>query len=267
VTFAALNRAWIVLSDAPEKMTEQQYFQLLHEMGHAGMWSTLIRGIYPTFSFCWLFSLPIVIALVPLSRISLFWILLAVIPTSIVIVILRRRLRETIAFIDELYADAYAFNRCSPSTFRDGDPHYYAVLFCSDGVLRSSEAKLRMELFEQNVALVKAGQEAGWSTPIIRYLLSRLPLPAQGILLIVTYSVFGFFISQPTFIRLFILFLYGIVLVFVNYILHQDLDLWDEILDESFGFGEAGPEAKQLKERATKYANKFNQWMAARSRK
>jgi hypothetical protein len=121
-TFAMNERAWIFLNENPQNMDGIQHFNVLHEIGHTnpyGMAGYSLKGVWTNF----LISLPVIVLMVKweVTSLILLVIFIAIFLSfnSLTIRWIRRRIR----FVEELYADDFALERCPKHWFKDFSQH------------------------------------------------------------------------------------------------------------------------------------------------
>ena len=178
VAFATFFRAWVVLPMPPDRITEVQYFILLHEFGHVSPMSfgtrtvasgNVRRGLW-TIPFLAVAITPGIPLLTAIGVAGICWYGLA-----------RWQQRQDTTAAreeDEIRADIYALERCRREWCQRFAAEQLAQLLCKEDATSQTPFHLRRESFVRNVRLLREGRPIDVPAPLKQ---RRLPVGLESL--------------------------------------------------------------------------------------
>jgi hypothetical protein len=158
VAFATFFRAWVVLPMPPDRITEVQYFILIHEFGHVSPLSFGTRTVASGNLRRGLWAIPFLSAaiapgyplLTAIGVAGMCWYGLA-----------RWQQRQDTTAAreeDEIRADIHALSRCRRDWCQRFGPEQLAQLLCKEDATSQTPFHLRRESFVRNVRQLREGR-------------------------------------------------------------------------------------------------------------
>lgn len=165
VSFSWSDQVVIVGPGPPSSMTPINVFMFLHEIGHTSAYGLISRSQYgPT----WL-ALPLALAIPVLLTDGVNALLAAslILAGALVSVFMARKMRKMSVFLDENFADLYAFEVSDPRWFDGLDAHLLATMLsgshdeAADTNIMTSrmvegDVRIRKSIFADRVRLVQS---------------------------------------------------------------------------------------------------------------